>query len=52
MPGTYTFAATCQGANDRDGDDGLDPTTFFLPPLSGESLVKFDVAGDITGPSF
>jgi len=52
MPGTYTFAATCQGAIDGDGVEGIDPTTFFLPVLSGESLVKFDVAGDITGPSF
>jgi hypothetical protein len=52
MPGTYTFAATCQGAKDGDGVDGLDPTTFFLPVLLGESLVKFDVAGDIEGPNF
>ena len=52
MPDTYTFAATCQGANDGDEDDGLDPMTFFLPLVSGESLVQFDVAGDIDGPSF
>ena len=52
MPGTYTFAATCLGAYDKDGDDELDPTTFFLPVLSGESLVDFEVAGDIIGPSF
>jgi hypothetical protein len=52
MPGKYTFAATCLGANDKDGDDGLVPTTFFLPVLLGESVVDFDVAGDITGPSF
>ena len=52
MPGTYTIAATCQGGNDGDNDDGLDPTTFFLAPLSGDSVVIFDVAGDIDGPSF
>jgi hypothetical protein len=52
MPGKYMFAATCQGANDGDGFDGIDPTTFFLPVQLGESVVDFDVAGDITGPSF
>lgn len=52
MPDTYTFAATCQGANDGDDDDELDPTTFFLPLVSGQSLVTFEVAGDIDGPSF
>jgi hypothetical protein len=52
MPDTYTFAATCQGANDGDNYDELEPTTFFLPLLSGVSLVEFDVAGDIDGPNF
>ncbi len=52
MPGTYTFAATCQGANDGDDNDGLVPTTFFLPPVSGMSLVDFEVADDIEGPNF
>lgn len=53
MPGTYTVAATCQGANDLDGDDGLDPDTFFLTPIvDGSSLVSFDDAGSVAGPSF
>jgi hypothetical protein len=52
MPDTYTFAATCQGASDGDINEELDPTTFFLPLLSGVSLVEFDVAGDIDGPNF
>jgi hypothetical protein len=51
MPGTYTIAATCQGGNDSDDDDGLDPTTFFLDPVSGDSVVTFE-ATDIDGPSF
>ena len=51
MPGTYTIAATCQGGNDTDGDDGLDPTIFFLDPVSGDSVVTFEVT-DIDGPSF
>jgi hypothetical protein len=51
MPGTYTIAATCQGGVDTDVDDGLDPTTFFLTPLSGDAVVTFEVA-DIDGPSF
>lgn len=53
MPGaTYTIAATCQGGIDTDIDDGLDPTTFFLAPMSGDGTVTFEVAGDIVGPSF
>jgi hypothetical protein len=52
MPDKYTFAATCQGANDKDGDGGLVPTTFFLAPTSGVSLVDFEVASDIEGPNF
>jgi len=52
MPDTYTFAATCQGANDGDDDDELDPTTFFLAPVSGDVVVTFEVAGEIDGPSF
>jgi len=55
MPGTYTIAATCQGGNDKDGDDGLDLMTFFLSPKSGDSVVTFEVADnidDIDGPSF
>lgn len=52
MPGTYTIAATCQGGDDTDMDDGLDPTTFFLAPMSGDGVVTFEVAGDIDGPSF
>jgi len=55
MPGTYTIAATCQGGNDGDGDDGLDPTTFFLSPTSGDGVVTFEAADnvdDIDGPSF
>ena len=55
MPGTYTIAATCQGGNDTDGDDGLDPATFFLAPVSGDSVVTFEAAdagADIDGPSF
>jgi hypothetical protein len=52
MPGTYTIAATCQGGNDGDSNDGLDPTTFFLAPISGDGVVTFDTAGDIDGPSF
>ncbi len=51
MPGTYTIAATCQGSNDTDGDDGLDPTIFFLDPVSGDRLVTFEAA-DTDGPSF
>lgn len=51
MPGTYTIAATCQGGIDLDGDDGLDLTTFFLAPVSGDSVVTFEVA-DIEGPGF
>jgi hypothetical protein len=51
MPGTYTIAATCQGGIDEDGNDNLDLTTFFLDPVSGDSVVTFDVA-DINGPSF
>ena len=51
MPGTYTIAATCQGGNDTDGDDGLDPTIFFLDPVPGDSVVTFE-ATDIDGPSF
>lgn len=52
MPGTYRIAATCQGGNDTDADDGLDLTSFFLTPTSGDQVVTFDVAGDIAGPSF
>jgi hypothetical protein len=55
MPGTYTIAATCQGGNDEDGNDGLDPADFFLPVLSGDALVSFEAAdnvNDINGPSF
>ena len=55
MPGTYTIAATCQGGNDGDGDDGLDLTTFFLNPTSGDGVVTFEAAdnvNDIDGPSF
>lgn len=52
MPGTYRIAATCQGGNDTDMDDGLDPTTFFLAPTSGDGVVTFEVSGDIVGPSF
>lgn len=52
MPGTYTIAATCQAGDDLDGDDGLDPATFFLAPVSGESVVTFEDAGAIAGPSF
>lgn len=55
MPGTYTIAATCQGGNDEDGDDGLDPMTFFLDPTSGDGVVTFEAADnidDIVGPSF
>ena len=51
MPGTYTIAATCQGGIDSDGDDGLDPLTFFLAPTSGDSVVTFEDV-DIDGPSF
>lgn len=51
MPGTYTIAATCQGGIDQDGDDGLDPTTFFLVPVAGDSVVTFEV-DDVAGPSF
>jgi hypothetical protein len=51
MPGTYTIAATCQGGSDSDGNDNLDLTTFFLDPLSGNSVVTFEAA-DIEGPSF
>ena len=51
MPGTYTIAATCQGGNDTDMNDELDPMTFFLTPLSGDAVVTFEVA-DIDGPSF
>jgi len=51
MPGTYTIAATCQGGNDGDGDDELVPTSFFLAPVSGDSVVTFEAA-DIDGPSF
>ena len=52
MPGTYTIAATCQGGNDGDIDDGLDPTTFFLDPTSGDGVVTFEIADNIEGPSF
>jgi hypothetical protein len=52
MPGTYTVAATCQGADDSDGNDGLNLDTFFLTPVSGSSLVTFDDAGSVAGPSF
>lgn len=52
MPGSYTIAATCQGGNDSDADDELDLTSFFLTPTSGESVVTFDEAGEIAGPSF
>jgi hypothetical protein len=55
MPGTYTIAATCQGANDLDGDDMLDPMSFFLTPVSGDGVVTFEAADnvdDIAGPSF
>ena len=52
MPGTYTLAATCQAGIDEDGDDGLDVSTFFLTPTSGDGTVTFDIAGDIEGPSF
>jgi hypothetical protein len=52
MPGTYTLAATCQGGNDEDGDDELDPTTFFLDPTSGDGVVTFEIADNIDGPSF
>ena len=55
MPGTYTIAATCQGADDSDGNDLLDPMTFFLDPTSGDEVVTFEAAdnvNDITGPSF
>ena len=52
MPGTYTIAATCQGGNDGDIVDGLDPTTFFLSPISGDSVVTFETADNIDGPSF
>lgn len=51
MPGTYTIAATCQGGLDQDVDDGLDPITFFLDTVSGNSVVTFEVA-DIEGPAF
>jgi hypothetical protein len=49
MPGTYTIAATCQGASDGDGVDGLDPAKYFL---EGTSVITFDAAGSIPGPSF
>ena len=55
MPGTYTIAATCQGSNDEDGNDGLDPVTFFLAPISGDGIVTFDAADNIDnidGPRF
>lgn len=52
MPGTYTIAATCQGGNDGDSDDGLDPTTFFLAPMAGDGVVTFEAANNIDGPSF
>ena len=52
MPGTYTIAATCQGANDSDADDGLDPDMFFLAPDSGSGLVTFDDAATVAGPDF
>ena len=55
MPGTYTIAATCQGADDSDGDDLLDPVTFFLEPTAGDEVVTFEAAdnvSDIVGPSF
>ena len=52
MPGTYTIAATCQGGIDGDIDDGLDPTTFFLDPTSGDGVVTFEIADNIDGPSF
>ena len=55
MPGTYTIAATCQGGNDRDIDDGLVLPTFFLVPMSGDGVVTFEAADnidDIYGPSF
>ena len=55
MPGTYTIAATCQGGNDGDINDGLVQTTFFLAPLSGDGVVTFEAADnidDIDGPSF
>ena len=55
MPGTYTIAATCRGGIDSDNDDGLDPSTFFLAPTSGNDVVTFDAADnvdDIQGPSF
>jgi hypothetical protein len=53
MPGTFTFAATCQAGNDTDADDGLvDLNTFFLAPVSGDSVVSFETAGNIVGPTF
>ena len=52
MPGTYTIAATCQGANDSDANDDLDPDMFFLAPDSGSGLVTFDDAATVAGPDF
>lgn len=52
MPGTYTFTATCQAGNDTDGDDSLDPTTFFISPSSGNGVVSFENAGIVEGPNF
>lgn len=52
MPGTYTFAATCQAGVDTDFDDMLDLSTFFLEPLSGNGVVSFESAGTIEGPNF
>lgn len=52
MPGTYTFAATCQGGIDSDEDDGLDSATFFLTPTAGDSVVTFEVGGEVVGPTF
>jgi hypothetical protein len=52
MPGTCTIAATCQGGNDGDIDNGLVPTDFFLSPISGDGVVTFEAADNIDGPSF
>ncbi|MDH3379812.1 MAG: DUF4382 domain-containing protein [Gammaproteobacteria bacterium] len=55
VPDTYTIAATCQGGNDGDIDDALDPTTFFLDPMLGDGVVTFEAADnidEIKGPDF
>ena len=52
IPGTYTVAATCQGGLDSDADDGLNPTIFFLEPLSGDGTVTFALAGEVRWARF